>query len=244
MADTKISAGADPGTLTATDKLPLARSASTTAYAATVAEIAAFANGAYTPNYATATPSMDGTGAAGTASTVSRGDHKHPTDTTLLSRGGGTMTGALVLAADPAAPLQAATKQYVDGSAPVGGPYVSIANMHDVGRNLLHNPLFNVAQRGAGPFTTGMFTLDRWQMAVVGAGGSMNVQQMQLVDAARAQIGDEQAAAYVYAQVTTGTNPTDFKLLQARKPRACGDWPARPSRCRSMPPATPDCLSA
>lgn len=87
---------------------------------------------------------------------------------------------------------------------------------NNVGRNYIHNPLFNVAQRGAGPFTTGMFTLDRWQMAVVGAGGSMNVQQMQLVDVARAQIGDEQAAAYVYAQVTAGTNPTDYKLLQQK----------------------------
>ncbi|MGM5026274.1 hypothetical protein AB8B02_08625 [Tardiphaga sp. 862_B3_N4_1] len=34
-----------------------------------------------------------------------------------LPKAGGTMTGALVLAADPAAPLQAATKQYVDAVA-------------------------------------------------------------------------------------------------------------------------------
>jgi hypothetical protein len=106
LADTKISAGADPGTLVATDKLPLARSASTTAYAATVAELAAFANGAYVPNYATANPSMDGAAAPGTASTVSRGDHVHPTDTTR--------------AAASAIPAPAATPPAMDGTAAAG----------------------------------------------------------------------------------------------------------------------------
>lgn len=36
----------------------------------------------------------------------------------LLAKTGGTMTGALTLAADPTAPLYAATKQYVDNSGP------------------------------------------------------------------------------------------------------------------------------
>ena len=31
---------------------------------------------------------------------------------------------------------------------------VTAQSMGDVGRNLIHNPLFNVAQRGAGPFTS------------------------------------------------------------------------------------------
>lgn len=117
MPDTKISAAADPGTLVATDKLPLARSASTTAYAATVAEIATYANAAYAPNYYTGSPAMDGTAAPGSVAFVSRGDHRHPTDVSLLSKSGGTMTGTLTLAADPAAALQAATKQYVDAAA-------------------------------------------------------------------------------------------------------------------------------
>jgi len=90
VADVKISAGADPGTLVATDKVPLARSASTTAYAATMAELATYANGTYTPNYFAGTPSMDGTGAAGTAAFVARGDHVHPSDTTRMSKAGTT----------------------------------------------------------------------------------------------------------------------------------------------------------
>lgn len=43
------------------------------------------------------TPLMDGTASAGTSSEYSRGDHRHPTDTTLLSKYGGTMTGTLTL---------------------------------------------------------------------------------------------------------------------------------------------------
>jgi hypothetical protein len=121
MADTKISAGADPAPLVATDKVPLARSASATAYAATVAEIAAYANGAYVPTYSTTPPAMDGVAAPGTASTVSRGDHKHPTDTSLLPLTGGTLTGALTLNADPATALGAATRQYVDTKSAAAG---------------------------------------------------------------------------------------------------------------------------
>lgn len=40
---------------------------------------------------------------------------------------GGAMTGALTLAADPTAPLQAATKEYVDSHVPAGGPFVPTA---------------------------------------------------------------------------------------------------------------------
>lgn len=61
----------------------------------------------------------------------------------------------------------------------------------DVGRNLLHNPLFNVAQRGAGPFTVG-FGVDRWGVSSQG-GDASSVTQSILSDADRAAIGDEAA---------------------------------------------------
>ena len=63
---------------------------------------------------ASTNPVMDGTAAPGSSGNWSRADHVHPSDTSKLSLSGGTMTGALVLAADPAANLQPATKQYVD----------------------------------------------------------------------------------------------------------------------------------
>jgi hypothetical protein len=70
----------------------------------------------------------------------------------FLSLAGGTMTGPITLAGDPSAALQASTKQYVDTN--VG---------HNVGRNLIHNGLFNVQQRGVGPWAASGYTADRWR---------------------------------------------------------------------------------
>lgn len=106
----------------------MVRSASATAYAATMAEIATFAGSSYVPPYSAATPAMDGIGSAGSSANISRGDHRHPTDLTLLPLAGGTMTGPLVLAADPAADLEATTRQYVDNeiASHVGGGVTAI----------------------------------------------------------------------------------------------------------------------
>lgn len=56
-----------------------------------------------------------------------------------LPKAGGTMTGAVVLAANPAAPLQPATKQYVDGL---------------VGQNRIINGACEIDQRNAGAAKT------------------------------------------------------------------------------------------
>jgi len=326
MADIKISSAVDPGALVSTDKVPLARLTSTTSYAATIAEIASFANGAYLPNYATGTPAMDGTGAPGTASTVSRGDHTHPTDTSryAASNPAGYVTAAQAASAAPvqsvagragtvtlthaditdwtaSVPQASSTMPLIEGTAAVGvgttfaradhvhpaapasgvtsitaggglsggtitttgtialvapvtvanggtgattastaltnlgaAPIVSpvftgdaravTASVGDndtsiattafvqtatasvpyagnVGRNLLHNGLFNVQQRGAGPWTAnGAYTADRWQQA-------FNLDTVQSVitaanDTDRSQIGDEAVRSYYTVTVT------------------------------------------
>ena len=60
-------------------------------------------------------PLMDANPAlVGTSLSFARGDHRHPTDASLLPIAGGTMTGSLILAGDPAVGLEAATKNYVD----------------------------------------------------------------------------------------------------------------------------------
>ena len=95
------------------------------------------------PAASSTTPAMDGTAAVGTGTTYARADHVHPSDTTkynatnpsgyqtaaqvtaslgsYLALSGGTMTGAMTLAADPAANLQPATKQYADKMLPLAG---------------------------------------------------------------------------------------------------------------------------
>ena len=69
----------------------------------------------------------------------------------FLPLAGGNMSGPIVLAADPAANLQAATKQYVDGGR--------------LGDNRLINGDMRVDQRNGGAAGTAIntYTVDRWQ---------------------------------------------------------------------------------
>jgi hypothetical protein len=57
---------------------------------------------------------MDGIAAVGIGTPYAREDHIHPSDTSRVIKAGDSMTGTLVLAADPLHPLEAATKGYVD----------------------------------------------------------------------------------------------------------------------------------
>ncbi len=72
---------------------------------------------------------------------------------------------------------------------------------NNVGRNLIHNSLFNVAQRGAGPFTASAWTVDRWNAQ--SALDAISFMQQALNEGERAQIGDE-AAVYKLDNTFTG----------------------------------------
>jgi hypothetical protein len=77
----------------------------------------------------------------------------------------------------------------------------------NVGRNLLHNGLFNVAQRGNGPWTaSGAYTADRWQIEAVLDTTSFTV--VASSDAQRAQIGDEAALLFLSNAFTGNAGAT------------------------------------
>jgi hypothetical protein len=122
---------------------------------------------------------------------------------------GGALTGPLALAADPSTALQAATKNYVDQFA-----QAAVApTLNNVGRNLLHNSMFNIAQRGAGPWAvTASYTADRWQMSTVG--GTLSVQINALPDAVRSVIGDEAAASSLGANCVGGGAAGDQTYIE------------------------------
>jgi hypothetical protein len=110
-----------------------------------------------------------------------------------LPLSGGTMTGGdITLFRDPTQPLHAATKGYVDTAS-------TAAN--NVGRNLIHNSMFNVAQRGAGPWTTNVYTLDRWRVFINLDTASFT--QVAAVDGTRTAVGDEELN-YVLQNVFIG----------------------------------------
>ena len=68
---------------------------------------------------------------------------------------------------------------------------------NNAGRNLVHNALFNIAQRGVGPFTaTGaqtIYSADRWVVQSGVAGDTMGLTLNPTTDADRTAIGNESA---------------------------------------------------
>ena len=84
---------------------------------------------------------------------------------------------------------------------------------NDVGSNKIHNPLFNIAQRGTGAFTTGGYTLDRWYVSNLT--DTISVTQVALADADRTAIGDEEAQ-YALQNVFTGNSGTAYNEIFQR----------------------------
>jgi hypothetical protein len=84
----------------------------------------------------------------------------------------------------------------------------------NVGRNLLHNPLFNVAQRGVGTFGAQGLTLDRWALSF--NLDTANVNQSALADTARAQIGDEAADFVLFCGFTGNAGAAAYSRILQR----------------------------
>ncbi|HJZ21147.1 MAG TPA: hypothetical protein VJ226_09330 [Bradyrhizobium sp.] len=83
------------------------------------------------------------------------------------------------------------------------------------GRNQLLNALFNVQQRGVGPFTTtAAYTADRWVLGLTGDTNSVTLAA--LTDTDRAQIGDETATACLQDVVTGAATAANFSILTQR----------------------------
>lgn len=84
--------------------------------------------------------------------------------------------------------------------------------LNDTGRNLLHNPLFSIWQRGAGNFTTsGSLTADRWKMGF--NTDTYTVGQTTISDGQRAQIGDEAAELCPVINVTGNSAAAAYSIL-------------------------------
>lgn len=95
-----------------------------------------------------------------------------------------------------------------------GPPLASLAqSSQNAGRNYLDNALFNVQQRGVGPFTVG-YSADRWQISF--SADSPHVNMVAIVDAQRAQIGDEAATWSLQNNFTGTSGATAFNLVNQK----------------------------
>lgn len=75
------------------------------------------------------TPVMDGTASVGSETDFARGDHRHPSDTSKVSKSGDTMTGILTCNNNNEYDTKQARNIYImaDGSSPVGGANGDVA---------------------------------------------------------------------------------------------------------------------
>jgi hypothetical protein len=125
------------------------------------------------------------------------------TANTALPKAGGTMTGNLILNADPTAALQSATKQYVDNIAAAGIHYHQACRAETTA-NL--NATYNNGSSGVGATLTNAGT----QAALVLDG-------VTLVAADRVMIQDQTNAAHngIYTVTTVGSGSTNWVLTRA-----------------------------
>ena len=105
------------------------------------------------------------------------------------------------------------TVQYVPATN-IAGLASAAASLNNVGRNLIHNPLFNVAQRGLGPFTTNVFTIDRWRINFGGTGATYTQNQVAAADSDRASIGDEAARYILQNEFVGGIDAAAYTVVQ------------------------------
>lgn len=83
----------------------------------------------------------------------------------------------------------------------------------NIGRNWLHNPYFNIWQRGAGPWTaTGNYAADRWRLSLTN--DAVSIAQLTHNDASRLQIGDESAVYALQATFTGSATSGSYSYLQ------------------------------
>jgi hypothetical protein len=98
------------------------------------------------------------------------------------------------------------------------GAYVPASTgsgLNNVGRNTLQNALFNIQQRGAGPWTSTLYGPDRWVCAIQVTGGGSGSAQIGAMTAATAAAFNDEAAQYnIQFGITAGTGAGDFIILR------------------------------
>lgn len=97
-----------------------------------------------------------------------------------------------------------------------GPPLASLAqSAQNAGRNYLDNALFNIQQRGAGPWTaSGNYTADRY--VIFTNLDTVSVSVIALTDAQRTQIGDESANWGLQNSFTGNAGAAAFDVIQQK----------------------------
>ena len=119
-----------------------------------------------------------------------------------------------VFTGDPQAPTPPASDADTSVATTAFVQAATATALHNVGRNLVHNPLFNVAQRGRGPWSANGYTLDRWLL-------NYNLDGVNQIcaaagDADRSAIGDEAAIWAIQTGFTGNAGASAYSYIEHR----------------------------
>jgi hypothetical protein len=145
---------------------------------------------------------------------------------------GGNVSGTITAGTAPTLGGHLTNKTYVDALTRVNsfntriGAVVltqtdvqSVGVLSDVGRNKIHNGMFNVAQRGNGVWAitgTTAYTVDRWCATSSGNWDVLNIQRLPGSDIDRSGIGDEAAVFTLYNNFTGNANAAAGSYIEQR----------------------------
>lgn len=130
-----------------------------------------------------------------------------------LAAGSATTASANAAAALVSQNAAAASQATATAAAAAASAGASFGN---VGRNLIHNALFRVLQRGTGSFTaTGAYTADRWQLNLNVS--TINCFPSTLTDSDRTGIGDEAATTALSFTEAGTSGAADYAIGPVHK---------------------------
>lgn len=152
-------------------------------------------------NHTFALPTLDGTLAL--VSNVT-------TETTRATAAEGANTTAIAVEATRAAAAETANTAAITAET-TRATAAEAQFQNNAGRNLFHNSMWRVRQRGDGPFVGTGYTADRW--TVLNANGTVNVTFGTFADLTRTQIGDEAARTFMAANVAGTNGAGDFIMF-------------------------------
>jgi hypothetical protein len=151
--------------------------------------------------------------AAQASAAAALGSQTAAANSATAAAGSATIAGADQSGAGVAASSAAISANAAAASAVAAAAAAAPAGVNNVGRNLLHNSIFRVQQRGLGPFTgSGNFTADRWQLFLSSSTCSATIAG--LADADRTAIGDETATVALQFVVGGTAGAPDFVDVQ------------------------------
>jgi hypothetical protein len=167
-----------------------------------------YATSGSVPAASSTTPAMDGTAAVGTGTTWARADHIHPTDTSRAPLASPALTGT------PTVPTAAAGTNTTQAASTAFVQAAAAPALTNVGRNLLHNSMFNIQQRGQGPWSVFGYTFDRWRFDL--NLDTSTVQAAAMTDGSRTALGDESALWAATFIVTGNAGAAAYTLINQR----------------------------